>query len=149
LSTFVVVAGGPLLLTLSNSRSNIDNEKSNPEPKNPRTTIWILAILATNPIIVRTKRIDITTRTKGMRIIPPPGCMISCINDAILNISSNFLKSSVFRLFSFSGWSWGEPARKGRRRRRRKWTTTRRINILLFAIYQPFGFVNENNATTT
>lgn len=36
---------------------------------------------ATNPIMVHTNKTVMMTRTKGIRMIPPPGCIISAKKD--------------------------------------------------------------------
>jgi len=56
-------------------------DRSRPELRNPKTTMWILATSATKPMMHMTSKILMTTRTNGMSMTPPPGAMISEIMD--------------------------------------------------------------------
>ena len=51
--------------------------------------MWILATPARKPARVKTKRVPMTTRTKGRRIIPPPGCIIWDIRDIVFVIGGD------------------------------------------------------------
>ena len=83
--------GGPLFLTLLNSRSNIAREKSKPALRNPKTTMWILATSATKPMMHRTNNRLMTKRTKGMSMTPPPGAIISWIMDIVVMVVGKVL----------------------------------------------------------
>jgi hypothetical protein len=63
----------------------MDKEKRSPPLKKERTAIWMRATPAINPINVKTSKMLMMTRTKGIRMTPPPGCMISEKKDVIMS----------------------------------------------------------------